>query len=38
MFSVLLSIIVNGSNQTKHVLLANQKCQIQPTFINLHPN
>ena len=30
--------IVNASNQTKCVSLSNQKCVIQPTLINLHPN
>ena len=38
MFVVLLSNILNGSNQTKCVLLSNQKCMNQPTLINLHPN
>ena len=38
MFIVLLSNIVNGSNHTKCVSLSNQKCVIQPTLINLHPN
>ena len=37
-YIVLLSNIVNGANHTKCVLLSNQKCQIQPTLINLHPN
>ena len=37
MFLVLLSNIVNASNHTKCVLLSNQKCEIQPTIINLHP-
>ena len=35
---ILLSAIVNASNHTKCVLLSNQKCMIQPTLINLHPN
>ena len=30
--------IANRSNHTKCVPLANQKCMIQPTLINLHPN
>ena len=30
--------IVNASNHTKCVSLSNRKCEIQPTFINLHPN
>ena len=38
LFIVSLSNIVNGSNQTKCVSLSNQKCMIQPTLINLHPN
>ena len=38
MFIVLLSSIVNASNSTKSVSLSNQKCMIQPTLINLHPN
>ena len=38
MIFVLLSNIVNGSSHTKCVLLSNQKCMIQPTLINLHPN
>ena len=37
MFIVLLASIVNGSKHTKCVSLNNQKCEIQPTFINLHP-
>ena len=35
---VVLSSIVNASNQTKCISLSNQKCKIQPTLINLHPN
>ena len=38
MFIGLLTSIVNGSNHTKCVSLSNQKCMIQPTLINLHPN
>ena len=38
MFIVLLTSIVNASNHTKCVLLSNQKCKIQPTLNNLHPN
>ena len=34
----LLTGLVNGSNKIKCVLLINQKSQIQPTLINLHPN
>ena len=37
-FIGLLSSIVNASNHTKCVLLSNQKCKIQGTLINLHPN
>ena len=36
-FIVLLTGLVNGSNQLKCVLLRNQKYMIQPTHINLHP-
>ena len=38
MFIVLLSNIVNGSNRTKCISLNNQKCTIQATLINFHPN
>ena len=34
----LLTVLVNGHNHTKCVSLSNQKCMIQPTLINLHPN
>ena len=34
----LLTDMVSASNNTKCVLLCNQKCMIQPTLINLHPN
>ena len=37
-FIGLLTGLVNGSNHTKCVSLNNQKCEIQPTFINLHLN
>ena len=37
-FIRLLTGLVNGSNHTKCVSLSNQKCMIQPTLINLHPN
>ena len=30
--------IVSASTHAKCVLLSNQKCMIQPTLINLHPN
>ena len=35
MFIVVISSIVNASNHTKYVLLSNQKCEIQPSLINL---
>ena len=38
MLIVLFTIIVNASNHTKCVSLSNQKCEIQPTLINLHTN
>ena len=38
MFIVLLTSLVNASNHTKCISLSNQKCMIQPTLINLHPN
>ena len=38
MFIVLLSSIGNAPNHTKYVSLSNQKSEIQPTLINLHPN
>ena len=38
MFIRLLTGLVRASNHTKCVALSNQKCKIQPTFINLHPN
>ena len=34
----LLHYYVNGSNYTKCMSLGNQKCMIQPTLTNLHPN
>ena len=37
MFILLLTSIVNASNHTKCVSLINQKCEIQPTLINLQP-
>ena len=38
-FIVLLTnLIVNASNHTKFLSLINQKCEIQPMIINLHPN
>ena len=38
MFIGLLTGLVNASSHTKRILLSNQKCEIQPTLINLHPN
>ena len=38
LFMGLLISIVNASNHTKWVSLNNQKCMIQSTLINLHPN
>ena len=38
MFIIVLSNRLNASNRTKCVLLNNQKCEIQPTLIDLHPN
>ena len=38
MFIRLLTGIVSASNQTKCVLLSNQKYMTQSTFIKLHPN
>ena len=38
MFIGLLTSIVSISNHTKCVSLSNQKCKIQPTFINLQAN
>ena len=37
-FVGLLTGLVNKSNHTKCVSLSNQKCEIQPTLTNLHPN
>ena len=34
----LLTGIVLPYNHTKWVSLSNQKCMIQPTFTDLHPN
>ena len=38
MFIGLLTGLVNRSNHTKCISLSNQKCEIQPALINLHPN
>ena len=35
---VLLTSILNAFNCTKRVSLINQKCEIQATLVNLHPN
>ena len=37
-FIGLVTGIVSASNHKKCVSLSNQKCLIQPTLINLHPN
>ena len=37
-FIGLLTGLVNGFNHTKCLSLRNQKCMIQLTLINLHPN
>ena len=34
----MLARVVNVSNHTKCASLSIQKCKIQPTLINLHPN
>ena len=38
MFIVLLFSINNVFNHIKYIPLSNQKCEIQPTLINLHPS
>ena len=38
MLIVLLASIANASTHTKCVSLRNQKCEIQPTLTNVHPN
>ena len=38
MFIVLLTSLVNASKHTKCVSLSYQKCEIQRSLINLHPN
>ena len=38
MFIRLLTSIASASNHGKCVSINNQKCEIQPTLINLHPN
>ena len=37
-FIGLITGLVNASSHTKCVSLSNQKCEIQPTLINSHPN
>ena len=34
----LLTVLVNGFNHTKYVLLRNQKNMIQSALFNFHPN
>ena len=38
MFIVLWTSLVNTSNDTKCACLSNQKYEIQPTLIDLHPD
>ena len=38
MFIVLLTSIESASIHTKCISINNQKCEIQPALINLHPN
>ena len=42
MFAIIKEIFIvllrSGSNDTKCVLLSNQKCMSQPTLINLNPS
>ena len=38
MFIISLTRIANVSAHTKCLTLSYQKCESQPTFINLHPN
>ena len=37
-FIIFLTSIIKASNHTKCVSLSNQKCELQPTVINLHLN
>ena len=37
-FIMLLTSIISASNHVKCISLSNQKCIIQPTLTNLHPN
>ena len=38
MFIVLLTSLVNVSSHTKFIFLSYQRCETQPTLINLNPN
>ena len=38
MFVVLLSSILNASNDIKCISLNNERWKTQPTLINLHPS
>ena len=38
MFIGLTNGLVNTSNDANFISLSNQKCDIQPTLTNLHPN
>ena len=38
MFILLLTGRGNASDHTSGIFLSNQKCEIQPNLINLHPN
>ena len=38
MFGLMPSLAVNASSHTKCVYLSNQKCEVESTLINLHPN
>ena len=38
MFVILLTSIVNVSNNAKCIFLSNQQCKTQHNPINLHPN
>ena len=38
MFIGLLPGLLNASNHTKWISISNQKCMIQHSLINLHPN
>ena len=35
---MIIKLLTGPSNHTKCVWLSNQKCMIQPTLINLHPD